>query len=322
MPNGYGVYNHGPAPRGRPRGRRGAPGARHGRRDALIASAGGAVTEARGARGIDLSSDVRSERLVEERPDRDRGGRGRPRRVDRRGRAPSAQESGEGMKSRLPPRRACRAAPAAAERGTPAAGVPRGRSRRRAARPELHPPRPVRASGRPRRRARPLLVVTFLYTHCPDVCPLIAGNAEPGARDGTRAASRPAGARRQRRPEARHAGRRARSSPGSTSSCRRSATSPGRVRSSQRVWKRFQVAAMAGPARHGRRTRRSRSWSTRKGKERLIYDSTATRRAVVQTSTHCRSVGRNVAEGPTPAGRTPPPPDPGRPRSRGAEARS
>ena len=68
------------------------------------------------------------------------------------------------------------------------------------------------------------VLVTFLYTHCPDVCPLIAQNLERGAEVGSAGGERRAGAGRQRRPEGRHARRGARVCEAGCISCRGSAT--------------------------------------------------------------------------------------------------
>ena len=61
--------------------------------------------------------------------------------------------------------------------------------------------RPARSLGSQSERGH-WFVVAFLYTHCPDVCPLIANNLGAAMRE----AARPARARDQRRSERRHAG--------------------------------------------------------------------------------------------------------------------
>ena len=135
---------------------------------------------------------------------------------------------------------------------------------------ELSPPRtapPIRlhdAAGRTvtlaSQRGRYVLV-TFLYTHCPDVCPLIAQNLNAARKTLGGAGERRARARGQRRPEGRHARGRSRV---------REANAPrpqfryliGTRAELRRAWAAWHVFSVRQSARASSTTSRTPRWST------------------------------------------------------------
>ena len=117
------------------------------------------------------------------------------------------------------------------------------------------------------------VIVTFLYTYCPDVCPVIAGNLNaalrsvPGRQAGLRVLAVSVDPRRDTLPAVRRYARRHRFLPGFHWLI-------GSRAELRRVWRSYKVAVLPGPK--GTITHSTfQLLVDPQGRERLVYDSTA-----------------------------------------------